>query len=130
MSAFEPMDGNGSGGSGMSLRQFAAHCEARLKQGASKEELFRQMVEAGCPPAEAARMIDDALAKLNSAAGKLLGFGILLLVLGVLTTIATYRTAYEAGGGTYLLWYGAVISGAVCVVMGIRAMVKLRGPRR
>jgi hypothetical protein len=119
----------GGYGSGPSPRQFAAQCEARLKQGTNRDELLRQMTEAGCPGAEAERMIAAAAKKLRGTAVKVLGAGILLLALGVLTGMATCGAAYAAGGGIVVLWYGAAISGAVCAVIGIRSLARLRGIR-
>lgn len=98
----------GDFGSGMSPRQLAAQCEARLRQGVRSEELLRQMAEAGCPHGEAEQIIHGAASRLRGAAKKTLGLGILLLALGILVTVATYRTACEAGGGRgfgYLVYF-------------------------
>ena len=111
---------------GMNRNQVSAHCEAYLKQGVGKEKLCEKMVAEGCPPTEAKQIIDAAAGKLGRSAGIVLAVGLALIILGIAVTVATYRTAYEMGGGVYIVWFGAVISGTVCVVFGLRSLLRLR----
>lgn len=119
-----------SGNPSKSRRQLAAWCEARLKEGWQKDALLDEMSR-DCPLAEALRIIDEVKRALIGRAQKVLIAGIAMVLLGIVITFSTYQTAYETalstGKGQYLVCFGAVISGGICVIVSLRSLFRLKG---
>jgi uncharacterized membrane protein len=57
----------------------------------------------------------------RSHANSQLGIGVLLLLVGIVITAATYGSA-SAGGGTYIIAYGPMIVGVIKIFRGLAAM--------
>lgn len=112
-----------------SRRQLAAWCEARLKEGFKKDALIDEMIR-DCSLAEALQIFNEVKSELLGRARRVFAFGIIIILLGIGITYSTYNTAYETalrtGEGRYLVCFGAVISGAICVIVGLRSFMRLK----
>ena len=79
------------------------------------------------PPASAAPTLDDhafdlARAQRRSAANRSLIIGVILVVIGVVITAATYSAAASnRHGGTYIVAYGPIAVGILRILRGLFA---------
>lgn len=110
---------------GRSRRQLAAWCEARLKEGHPKDALIGEMIRE-CSIEEAHQIYNEAKRVLTSRAQKLLIAGIILFLLGIGITYSTYNSAVSAGGGQYLVCFGAIICGPICLVYALWSFSRLK----
>lgn len=84
----------------------------------------RQPARPAAPPVIAAPLydptVDLALARdAERAKGRTdLGYGLVLLVIGIVITAVTYGSASE-GGGTYIVAYGPIIVGLIRIFRGL-----------
>ncbi len=62
-------------------------------------------------------LLEDTVKVKNSAANESIWIGVVLIVLGVLSTFASYLDLI-AGGRIFILMYGSIISGVVLVIKG------------
>jgi hypothetical protein len=102
-----------------SIYNFAAQ---ELNNGVSPEMVEQRLVAHGLP-AEAAATVVNGLVEARSNAHKKAGqrnmlIGGLVCVVGLIVTIVTYSNAV-AGGGTYVVAWGAILFGAVQFFQGI-----------
>lgn len=102
--------------SGRNPRQLAVFCEMKLKEGYKKEAVFNAMINEGCPPSDASLILKESLRVLRGRAIKLAVAGAIFFLAGTGATLSSYRTAYESGGGVYVLCFGAVICGIICLI--------------
>lgn len=109
-----------------SPRQLAVFCEMKLKEGYEKEVVLNAMINGGCPPYDASQILNESLRALWGRAIKLTVAGAIFFLLGIGATLSSYRAACEAGGGVYILCFGAVICGVVCLVVGFYSITRLR----
>lgn len=65
---------------------------------------------------------EELRATRRSHANSQLGIGVLLLLVGIVITAATYGSASSAGGGTYIIAYGPMIVGVIQIFRGLAAM--------
>ena len=96
--------------------------------GMDMSEIRRQLFEKGYSEDEVTtivRMIDRAQDKAfqqeasNSRSGFLIVSGGFLLAIGLGLTISTWVRAVQAGGGTYVLMYGAILTGFGSMLAGL-----------
>jgi hypothetical protein len=97
----------------------------QLRDGNEPEKVEQLLVEQGLEP-ESAAMVVQNLREARKDSQKEQGqknmvYGALWFTGGLLVTLISYAAA--AGGGKYLLAYGAVIGGAIQFIAGL-AMVK------
>jgi len=111
------------------LRQWQAHAEQSLPRGVPWDKLLGEMVATGCPEEQARSVLQTALASQRKAASGLVRWGSIIAAAGVGVSLTTYAFASESGG-TYFLWYGPIILGAILVMIGLtrRAKVSLSEP--
>jgi hypothetical protein len=108
-----------------SRRQWAAACETRLRKGARFDDLVHEIVQDGSQQPEAQAIVDTGLRAVNRRAGRVVGCSALLLLGGIVVTIATYSTAVSSGsGGTYYVWWGAMLFGAVGIIYGLTTFAR------
>ena len=103
-----------------SRRQWAAACESRLKHGERYHALLQQIAEDGYSPSEAEAILDEAVRTLNRRAGAILGCSTILLVAGLVVTVASL------GSSEGYIWFGAIICGGIGVIYGLCAFVRRR----
>lgn len=60
-------------------------------------------------------------AQRRSQANGQIGLGVLLLLVGIVITAATYGSASSSGGGTYIIAYGPMIVGVIQIFRGLAA---------
>ncbi len=88
----------------------------------SAERIAKRLVSKGVDQATAARLSEEACQghrQKTSADGNLhLGVGGLLLLIGLLATIFSYRSAVE-NGGLYTIWLGAALGGLGEMIWGL-----------
>ncbi|MCL2337071.1 MAG: hypothetical protein FWC60_06590 [Firmicutes bacterium] len=110
----------------VSRRKWEISCEMKLKEGNGKDAVLNAMLAEGCPPSDATMFLTAALKTLRGQAIKLTAGGAAFLLLGLMLTLSSYRTAYEAGGGRFFLFFGAMICGICCVFFGLRSFFRLK----
>lgn len=106
---------------------------ARLAAGARSETLLAELIQQGWPEYEARPILSAAgirpatpalsyatpARRDSSRHVRNMGVGLLMLVIGILITAATYSFASSGeGGGTYLVCYGPIFFGVVRLVSG------------
>ena len=64
----------------------------------------------------------DVAAK-KALAARRMGIGALLLVIGVVITVATHDEAESSGGGTYIIAYGPMIVGGIRFLQGLFGLI-------
>ena len=62
---------------------------------------------------------DAAKAAKRALAGRQIGIGLLLAIIGIAVTAGTYSSAADRGGGTYFIAYGPMIFGAITFFRGL-----------
>src|ERR1039457_626098 len=93
--------------------------------GKSRKEVGRILVSSGINARQAESMVNYAVsthkAEIRKGAAKQLGVGILLVVVGIVITAATYSMARH--GGMYVVAYGPVVFGAISILRGLFRLV-------
>lgn len=104
------------------LHMFAAQ---QMHQGAPEQEIHAKLVQHGLPAPLAQSIVGnvfaakyEAIAANRSAGKKNMLYGALWCVGGLVITIATFAFANQ-GGGRYVVFWGAVIFGAIQFVRGL-----------
>jgi len=107
-------------GNSRTKRQWQAHAELAMSKGERADAVLSGMIHAGCPEADAREIVQRALEVQRKAANRLLGCSGAFMSAGIIITAATYSAATSAaGGGTYYIWYGAIICGAIGVIVAL-----------
>jgi uncharacterized membrane protein len=92
-----------------------------IGRGKSRKEVVKILVNSGINPPEAESLVNYAVsthkAEIRKGAAKQLGVGILLLVIGIVITAATYSMASR--GGIYVVAYGPIVFGAISILRGL-----------
>ena len=91
---------------GVQVQQIVQQCQLPAVSAAS----IIQWVEARY------RQLEEREAEGEGAGTGSIAFGLLLIVGGVIVSLVSYSSA--SGGGTYTVWYGAVIYGIILVAKG------------
>jgi hypothetical protein len=94
-----------------------------MRRGIAPEKVKASLTEIGVNPNAAASLVDDieqsrarirqAAAKRNMAIGAAWCFG------GVVVSVLTFQAAANAGGGTYLIAWGAILFGGFQFIRGL-----------
>ncbi len=96
-----------------------------IGRGKSRKEIVTALINSGINAAEAESMVNYAVSahkgEIRKGAAKQLGIGVLMLVVGVMITAATYSMA--SNGGMYVVAYGPIIFGAISVLRGLFRLV-------
>jgi hypothetical protein len=96
-----------------------------IGRGKSRKEVVKALVNSGINAVEAESMVNYAVsthkAEIRKGAVKQLGVGLLMVVVGVVITAATYSMA--SNGGIYVVAYGPIIFGAISVLRGLFRLV-------
>jgi hypothetical protein len=67
--------------------------------------------------------VDAAKAAKRALAGKRVLYGGILLLLGIVITVATHDSAERNGGGTYIIAYGPMVVGGVRMLQGLLGLM-------
>ena len=122
----QPHPSNVIAGSVRTTRQWQAYAELALSKGASKDAALSDMLNAGCPDGVAREVIEYALDIQRRSANRLLGCSVAFMLAGILVTAFTYAAATSsAGGGTYFIWWGPVVCGALGAIVGLCRRLRL-----
>jgi len=86
-----------------------------------------EILNAGCPEADAREVVQRARDILCKAANRLLGYSTALMLVGILVTAGSYSAATSSGdGGIYVICYGAIVCGALGAIVGLYRRLALR----
>lgn len=109
---------------------------SELVQGKSKRMIVEELTEHGWPEGLANQFVNnieqaiDAYKdspegqQLANAYARHMIFGILWVAGGTVVTIATYQAAFAAGGGTYIIAWGAILFGIIDFFRGFFGWLK------
>jgi hypothetical protein len=96
-----------------------------IGNGKSRKEVVKILINSGINAPEAESLVNYAVsthkAEIRKGAVKQIGVGLLMLVIGVVITAATYSMA--SNGGIYVVAYGPVIFGAIAILRGLFRLV-------
>jgi len=66
---------------------------------------------------------DAEKAAKRAASARMMGIGLVLLVIGIVVTAVTHDEAERSGGGTYVIAYGPMIIGGIRFFQGLFGMM-------
>ena len=109
-----------------SPRQWQAFIRRRIRQYASPHAVWQEAVDQGLPPPDAVHFIDQERRAFRVGAVIMIVVGAVMAILGLAVTVASY-TAAAAGprGGSFLIWWGPILFGAVVVLLGIVRLLRI-----
>lgn len=88
-----------------------------------REELMRQMVADGLSEQEAQNiLLKNKKSKVKSGL-IMLGVGLVLCVLGIVATIASYSSATDFGNEKFYIYWGAVLCGVIMIFIGLFRLI-------
>ena len=97
--------------------------DRELKSGSTPQEvqslLMRQGMDHETAGSIVAELLHERLDATRAAGRKNMLFGTLWFIGGTVVTIGTFAMAVRAGGGTYLIAWGAVVFGAIQFFRGL-----------
>lgn len=110
-----------------------AYVTKRVKARASSDVVVHELVQRGMDPALARQMVSQIRGKYAASTrkaglGKLIA-GIVITVISVALTIASYSAAVERDEGTYIICCGAILFGLVLTIGGIYQLITGREQR-
>ena len=96
-----------------------------IGRGKKRREIVQILMKSGMTQQDAETMVkyaaDTHKADIRKGAARQLGGGLLMLVIGLFVTIATYSMA--KGGGMYIVAWGPVVFGALAVIRGLFRLI-------
>jgi len=101
----------------------------RVKEGASREAIVRELIQRGCDPTVARDMV-GGIAQKQSLSARTSGLmyligGLIITAISLALTFASYSAAAKRGG-TYIICCGAALFGLILTIRGIRQLVSGR----
>ncbi len=106
-----------------------SYIAGRVKAGASRDAIVQELIQRGYEPAVAREMVGGVRRKQASSARKsgllLLIAGLIITVISVALTIASYTAATEQGG-TYVVCCGLILFGLILTFRGIAQLIRGR----
>lgn len=102
----------------LATRQWQAYVSQMIAAGKRREAILRTMLEANWPQQQARTMIQNEVSRIRgkSLVAMVVSASVGLLALAI--SVGTYQAASRAGG-TYVIWWGGVLCGAVGFVYGL-----------
>jgi hypothetical protein len=107
------------------LRQWQACAEQLLSQGHSRDTALTNILRDGCPPEQAHTILSAAYAAQHARANKVLGCSAAVALAGLMATVIGFAIAADSGG-TFFIWWGAMLVGGIGVLAGLARKLKLR----
>ena len=108
-------------------RQWEAVAKIRLSKGECGSEVETDFVKQGLDPQSAKAILDQAFRNVRSRAKALLIASSAFSGLGLIVTVASYYAAASSlSGGTYFIWYGAVIAGGTAALIAVARLIQVR----
>ena len=105
--------------------QWQSFVTRKVTDGMEGEQIVKEMTARNWPEAEARAMIRKVASKQRwRALTALVGF-LALAIVGVVVSAASYESAAQ-GGGTYYVWYGAVVTGLPGAIWALVRLLKIR----
>jgi hypothetical protein len=105
-------------------RQWIAVCEGRLKKGERADAILLDGIREGYPQVDAEMMVGEAVRDINKGSWKIVGCSSILFLLGFLITVASYSAANTPEGGSYIIWWGAILFGFIGIIYGLTTFKK------
>ncbi len=110
----------------VAARQWQAYVSTMIGQRNSREEILRLMLASNWSREEADALIRATLARIRvKALAFMAGFGFLALVASAVTIITCFSASES--GGTYVVWWGGILCGAVGFFYGLTKLIKSCG---
>jgi hypothetical protein len=95
----------------------------QMQSGASNQQIVAMLIDKGLGPDAAATVVKNLgrmrTAAVAAAGKKNMAYGALWCIGGIVVTAATYGAAASAGGGTYVVAWGAIVFGAIQFIRGL-----------
>lgn len=104
------------------VRAVYQHAADMMRQGKNRHKIIESLTQKGLDQ-ESANVVVTNLENVRkqhakSGAGRDMAIGALICAVGVVITIVTYSAA-SAGGGRYVVAYGAIVVGAIQFLRGL-----------
>jgi hypothetical protein len=104
--------------------QWRAYLRTRLDAGQPLAPLLYEMAISGVGQADAYALVAEVAAAMRKRALGFVAGGAIAVVVGLLVTFATLQMAHS-GSGTYIVWWGPVVFGAIGAVYGLRVLSRV-----
>lgn len=110
-----------------SRRQWEAQARVRVSRGETGSKVEADFVQQGLDSHSAKTILDEAVASARSRATRLLFGSAAFAGLGLIVTIGSYSAATSShSGGTYWIWYGPIIAGAIAALVALGRLLNIR----
>ena len=111
----------------LSPRQIQAKIGLRIRRGEPGAKLLEELVASGISEAQGSVLVNQAINSARSAALVLVFIGMSGIVLGLTVTVVSYAgAASRSAGGEYIIWFGPVVVGIICAILGFARLSKYR----
>ncbi len=103
--------------------QWKAYVRTQFDAGQSVAKVLSEMAATGVGQQDAYRLVADVVAAMRKRALAFVVGGVVAVLVGLAVTLGTMQAARQAaessGSGTYIMWWGPIIFGAVAAVYGL-----------
>jgi hypothetical protein len=82
------------------------------------------MAISGVGQSDAYALVAEVAAAMRKRALGFVAGGAIAVVVGLVVTFATLQMAHS-GGGTYIVWWGPVVFGAIAAIYGLRLLSRV-----
>jgi len=101
---------------GQAVQQLYVYVAQRMQQGASDYTIQKELVNQGLSQDNARSIIrklnEIRRQQIAKHAMQQIAIGVVICIIGIVVSVATYNNAVSAGGGRYVVAWGAVVFGA------------------
>jgi hypothetical protein len=116
----------------LSTRQLRAAVRQQVRRGCRGSQVVGDLVRGGVPADAAETLVQETLDSARSGAEGIVVLGIIMVVLGIIVTYASYASAatqaVHSGGHVvfFWVWFGPVVVGVILVILGVARVTKYR----
>jgi hypothetical protein len=121
MSEFGPSKGGTAAISPAALERARSYAKDVMRQGMPGAKVEEVLLAQGFDPATASAIVTEANRTKDErrvAAKRGMIIGGVISAIGLALTVATYISAARHGGGTYVIWWGLILVGAIRIFRG------------
>jgi hypothetical protein len=109
--------------------QWMAYLRTQLEAGQPIDRVLSEMAATGVGQQDAVNLVTAVIGAMRKRALTILAVGVGAVLLGLVVTLATMHAAEESaatsGSGTYVMWFGPIIFGAIAAVYGLYLLGRL-----